>query len=247
MANALAQPTEPVGRHQRRIRNYLLDRRFQLKYAAYFVCIAALLSSGLGAVLWRTSTMLIAQSQELVRLGQAVVDEGHKVSRVVEMNIVKEYGDNPELLAAFKDGDGQYAQTLILQQSELERQAAALRAQHLTAAYVLGIALGLFVLFVGIAGILVTHRVAGPIHKMRRQIVEVAEGHLHPGGSLRRGDELVEFFEAFEVMVQRLRERQEHEIAMLDVCIEHLAATASEAELVPLRELRGDMRATLDS
>ncbi len=248
MSAAPPERRAPGPRHQRRIRNYLLDRRFQLKYAGYFVGIAVLLSAALGAVLWRTSTRLLAQSEELVALGSAVVAEGRKVSQVVEMNIVKdpEYGQDPELLAAFQAGDSQYARQLEARQVELARQATALRAQHVTAAYVLAGALLVFVLFVGLAGIVVTHKVAGPLFKMRRQILEVADGRLQPGGKLRRGDELVEFFEAFEQMVARLRERQEREVAALDDCIGQLGATLDDAALAPLRRVREQMRAALD-
>jgi methyl-accepting chemotaxis protein len=248
MAEAPRASGAPSKRHQRKLRNYLLDRRFQLKYAGYLVGIAVVLSVALGAVLWRTSTRLLAQSQELVALGSAVVAEGRKVSQVVEMNIVKdpEYAQDPELLAAFRAGDNQYTSQLEARQAELARQAAALRAQHVTLAYVLAGALLVFVLFVGLAGIAVTHRVAGPIYKMRRQIAEVAEGRLQPGGRLRRGDELVGFFEDFEQMVARLRERQERQVAALDACLAQLGASVSEEALAPLREVREQMRAALD-
>ena len=36
------------GRHQRRLRNYLLDSHFQLKYSGYLVMIAVALSVSLG-------------------------------------------------------------------------------------------------------------------------------------------------------------------------------------------------------
>jgi methyl-accepting chemotaxis protein len=248
MAEAQAQQTAPGSRHQRRLRNYLLDRRFQLKYSGYLVGIAILLSGALGSVLWRTSSDLLAKSQSLVELGGAVVAEGRKVSNVVEMNIVKdpEYGADPELLAAFKAGDAQYTKQLEARQAELARQAESLKTQHVAAAWALLAALGLFVLVVGVAGIVVTHKVAGPIYKMRRQIMDVADGRLRPGGQLRRGDELREFFETFELMVARLRERQEREIAALDTCIEQLAASNAEEGLEPLRRLREDMRAALE-
>lgn len=246
MTQASAPQPAPAGRQQRRFRNYLLDRRFQLKYAGYFVGIAVLLSAVLGTVLWRTSVELLAQSHVVVDLGSAVVVEGKKVSQVVEMSIVKdaEYAENPELLAAFKDGDSQYTRKLEAQQQELERQAAALSAQHRTATIALLIALVAFVLVVGVAGIVVTHKVAGPVYKLRRRILEVSEGRLPQPSKLRRGDELVECFDAFEGMVKSLRERQEREIAQLDAGIEGLSATAEEVE--PLRRLRDEMRASLE-
>jgi hypothetical protein len=40
---------------------------------------------------------------------------------------------------------------------------------------------------------------------MKRQLREVGDGSLRRPGKLRRGDELVDFFEAFEDMIDRLR------------------------------------------
>ena len=83
MGEAAAAPR--TGRHQRRLRNYLLDSKFQLKYAGYFVGIAVVLSLALGLILFRTSQELLRQSEQLVERGQAVVDEGRKVSEVVKI------------------------------------------------------------------------------------------------------------------------------------------------------------------
>jgi methyl-accepting chemotaxis protein len=247
MAASAAGPR--TGRHQRRLRNYLLDRRFQLKYAGYFVGIALVLSLALGLILWRTSQELLRQSEQVVERGQAVVKEGRKVSDVVRMNIVQDpvYGDDPALKAAFEEGDKKYAEQLINEQHQLEQQSLALARQHTAAAWVLIGALLLFVVFVGLAGIVVTHKVAGPVFKMKRQILEVADGHLQLPGRLRRGDELVEFFAAFDRMVRRLRDRQESEIALLEDAIATLEKKAASEDLELLRQLRDEMRAALDA
>ena len=42
-----------LQRYQRRLRNYLLDARFQLKYTGYLVATAILLSVALGSLLWK--------------------------------------------------------------------------------------------------------------------------------------------------------------------------------------------------
>jgi len=100
------------GPYQRRLRNYLLDAHFQLKYTAYLMGTAILLSIALGTLLWSVSREVIAEShqtvkqgQETVQRGQEVVRESQKVSAVVHMNIVKDpvYGSNPELAAVFNE------------------------------------------------------------------------------------------------------------------------------------------------
>jgi nitrogen fixation/metabolism regulation signal transduction histidine kinase len=103
------------------------------------------------------------------------------------------------------------------------------------------------VLGIAFAGIVVTHKVAGPIYKMKRQIRDVGEGKLVIPGKLRKGDELVDFFEAFDNMVRNLRSRQETEIALLDAAIEKLRAERGPEALQPLRELRTHMQSALDA
>jgi len=99
---------------------------------------------------------------------------------------------------------------------------------------------------IGFAGIFVTHKVAGPIFKMKRQISDVGEGRLKIPGKLRKGDELVHFFDTFETMVRNLRQRQEVEIEKLERAITTLEPKAEPGELEPLYQLRKEMKAALD-
>jgi nitrogen fixation/metabolism regulation signal transduction histidine kinase len=68
---------------------------------------------------------------------------------------------------------------------------------------------------VGLAGIVVTHKVAGPIYKMTRQFHDVADGHWNMPSPLRKGDELGDFFREFEDMVRALRTQREKEMEIL--------------------------------
>jgi nitrogen fixation/metabolism regulation signal transduction histidine kinase len=262
MAEATTFSAAP-GRHQRRLRNYLLDSHFQLKYTSYLVGIAVVLSAVLGVILWRTSEAVIAQSKEavnqgeqVVALGKEVVGESQKVSAVVQMNIVKDpvYSDNPALLEAFKTDAEKQDERLKRQQEQLEAQAATLKKQSGDLARqqsivfrTLTAVLVLLVFGIGIAGIVVTHKVAGPIFKMKRQIKDVGEGRLKIPGKLRKGDELVDFFDAFDHMVRSLRARQESEIEMLDQALESLKGKATDQDIEPLIALRKEMQSALDA
>jgi methyl-accepting chemotaxis protein len=263
MPQAASTSAPPTGRHQRRLRNYLLDAHFQLKYSGYLMGIAVLFSLCLGVLLWRTSEAVIEQSaqtvlqgEQVVSRGREVLEESRKVSEVVKMNIVKDpiYSDNPALLEAFKGDADKQDERLKKQQAALEHQAAGLKAQAVairgqqrTMFMTLTTALTLLVILIGVAGILVTHKVAGPIFKMKRQIREVGEGHLRIPNKLRRGDELVEFFEAFETMVKNLRARQQGEIDKLEKAIATLEPKAEPGELDPLYQLRQEMKDALNT
>lgn len=252
MSDAPAFAASASGRPQRSARNLLLDRDFQLKYAGLLVGLAVLLASALGALLWSTSSQAIEQSrraveqgretvrqaQETVARGQQVIVQSRKVSQVVAMNIAKEYKDDPELAKTFAEAAARDDAKLVDEQKRLEAEAAALRgrAGELEAGsaaialhqerLLLGLVAGLALLVValGVVGIVVTHKVAGPIHKMKRLLREVGEGKLVVRERLRKGDELQHFFEAFEGMVEALRERQRAEIAELDEILGKLDA-----------------------
>lgn len=248
MAQVASLPS-PGGRHQRRMKNYLLDRHFQFKYTGYLVGITLVLSACLGFLLWRTSSTVIAQSEEVVRFGGEVVEESRKVSAVVQMNIVKDpvYSDNPALLEAFKSDATRQDELLRQQQKTLENQAVSLARQQSAMLYSLCGALLLLVVLIGVAGIVVTHRVAGPIYKMKLNLKAVADGHLNVPTPLRKGDELVDFFEAYRGMVIALRSRQEAEIEKLDGAIQVLEPKAEPGELEALHALKREMRAALDT
>lgn len=252
MSDAPAFNAPPSGRAQRSARNLLLDTKFQLKYTGMFVGIALVLSVGLGLLLWQTSSQAMDQSrraveqgreavrqgQETVRRGQQVAVQSRKVSQVVAMNIAKGYKNDLELAKVFSEAAARDEGKLVEEQKRLETQAAALslRASELEAGAVdvstgqrrllIGLVTGLavLVLSLGLAGIVVTHKIAGPIHKMKRLLHEVGEGKLVVRERLRKGDELQHFFESFEQMVESLRARQQAEIARLDEILAKLDA-----------------------
>jgi methyl-accepting chemotaxis protein len=262
MAEAATAPLAG-GRHQRRFRNYLIDSHFQLKYTSYLVLIAIVISASLGVFLWRTSREVLEQSRKAVGQGEQVVARGRevlaesqKVSAVVQMNIIRDpvYSDNPGLLEAFKSDAAKQDDRLKQQQEALERQSQDLKGQSTALAgqqnaMLIGLctALTLLVVVIGFAGIMVTHRIAGPIYKMKRQIGAVGEGHLRVPSPLRKGDELVDFFESFRHMVIHLRERQQVEIDKLESALSHLEGKAEEDAMQPLRSLHADMKSALDT
>lgn len=289
MSTEATHATDPAsakhdGRHNRSPKNYLLDRRFQLKYTGLLVGIAMLLSLSLGAVIWGSSSTIVEQNGRAVELGFELVSQGNatvergkqvleqsrKVSQVVAMNIAKEYADDPELAKTFREATERDEKVLAEEQARLERDAGTIakRAQELrvqaeqleeqqrTLRAILVFALSSLVVALGLAGIVVTHKVAGPIHKMKRLLREVGKGKLVMRERLRKGDELVHFFEAFEQMVMDLRTKQEAEIAKVDEVLAKLeGAPRSERGMREfdedgvslLRRLRKEMREQIDA
>jgi len=273
-----------AGRHHRSARNYLLDTHFQLKYTGFLVGIALFLSMALGLIIWNTSRKVIQQSrtavlqgQETVERGQETVERGKqvlvqskRVSQVVAMNIAKEYKDDPELAKTFGEAASQDERKLEEEQIRLERDAADLKkqAEMLRAQAVeveeqqrlflvgLWVMLSLLVVVIGLAGIVFTHKIAGPVFKMKRLLRQVGEGKLVLRERLRKGDELQHFFEAFEKMVEALRDHQKGEIAKVDAIITKLddAPLSQRGNkevdadgMAMLKKLRRDMQAQIEA
>ena len=282
-ASRSASPA-PTGRHHRSARNYLLDTHFQLKYTGFLVGIALFLSIALGVIVWNTSRKVVEQSRSAVENGQETVERGQetvergkqvlvqskRVSQVVAMNIAKEYKDDPELAKTFGEAAAQDDRKLEEEQVRLERDAAELkkRAELLRAQAVemeeqqrmflvgLWIMLSLLVIAIGLAGIVFTHRIAGPVFKMKRLLRQVGEGKLILRERLRKGDELQHFFEAFEKMVDALREHQKGEIAKVDAILAKLdEAPVSQRGnkevdadgVAMLKKLRRDMQGQIEA
>jgi hypothetical protein len=77
---------------------------------------------------------------------------------------------------------------------------------------------GLAVLVVGYS-IVMTHKIAGPLFKMRRYLGDIEQGRLDKLRGLRKGDQLQDFFAALDRMAGALRARAEADVALLDQVI----------------------------
>ena len=218
--------------HRRRLRNYLLLKGFQLKYAALFAGTALALSLVLGAMLTKTSRDVLRQSQEAVEqgrraveTGQQLVQESQKVSAVVGLSLVKttDYADNPEVSEAFARDNQQLTAKTLERQRALERQAAALslnakalQASHTSVLVTIFGMLSVLVVALGVLGIVFTHKVAGPVFKMKRHLKHIRQGQLTEPAPLRRGDDLRDFFDELCAAIRSLRERERDDILVLE-------------------------------
>lgn len=235
MATTLAPGASIPPQYKRSIKNYIVDSRFQLKYTGMIVGVSLAISGVLGTVLLTTSNAVINESTK-------VVEESKKVSDVVMMNMTKDpiYADNPELKAAFTAGAGEA-------DSKIAAQSRALVETQKRMRYSLFGGLGLMVVLIGLLGIYYTHKVAGPIYKMKLLLGQVGRGKLNFQGRIRKGDELQDFFEAFESMVDKLKERQRIEVEQLEAAMEAAKSVGAGTDVIAkLEVVRDSMRKALD-
>lgn len=113
-------------------------------------------------------------------------------------------------------------------------------------AIALGVALALIIV-VGYVNLRMTHRVAGPLYRIRRDVHQVRDGDLTLRIALRRGDELQDLAQALNEMLEVLQR------AALDAKAARRRLSALVADLPPdtagradLQEAVEELGATLD-
>lgn len=101
-------------------------------------------------------------------------------------------------------------------------------------------------------GILITHKIAGPLFNMANIIGRVRDNKLGPSlRALRKGDELQDFYNGIREMHESLRKRVDEDIRVLGTAIKSLEAVepkspAVEQNLEALRALRRQKEQSLD-
>lgn len=173
----------------RKLGNFLIDAKLQLRYVAQMVFVSAALTIGLGALIYHYNA---------------------EASRVLEVGVLDE--DTARLV------HGQYE---------------AQQARLVVALCGFG---GLLMLVLAAWQVVTTHKIAGPLYYMKREMKKVRDGrfgHLH---KLRRGDMLHDFFDVFHEMHTTMRDRAGREATQL-------AALAAEADKAQLTQVAEQLRA----
>lgn len=98
---------------------------------------------------------------------------------------------------------------------------------------------GLLALF----GLVLTHRVAGPVYVMSLYIATIAAGRYPRMRPLRKKDELRGFFDRLTEAVDRIRERESEEARLLSDVIETLQPLATTQETQAALSILGSLRA----
>jgi nitrogen fixation/metabolism regulation signal transduction histidine kinase len=125
-------------------------------------------------------------------LGYVVMSKAREASRIVNVRAMDPTDDTAQQLAAqFAHNDKVMMLVLI---------AFALLLVIVLTAY----------------GIVITHKVAGPLYKVSLHLDKIRDGKLGVVYPLRKGDELADFFEHFKTAHDALRERTQEDIALLD-------------------------------
>lgn len=121
------------------------------------------------------------------------------------------------MLEAHRENTNLLMMNELLQMDDALKQELLAADQHLLWIYV-GITV-LMMVALGLLGVLVTHRVAGPAYIMGRYLTVIAEGAYPSLRPLRKRDELRGFFESLNMAVEALKERDRTEADALEKAI----------------------------
>ena len=156
-------------------------------------------------------------------LGFIIMSKIHEASRIVEVRAL--------------DPDDAMAQ-------QLAQQFASNDRVMLMALIGFGVLFGILLsAALTVYGIILTHKVAGPLYKISLYLDKIRDGKLGQVYNLRKGDELVDFFEHFKAAHDSLRHRTEQDMALIDkaiVAAERAGDTALVDELKRTRTQKAE-------
>jgi hypothetical protein len=145
-------------------------------------------------------------------LGYFVMHKAHEASRVVQVRAL--------------DPTDELAQELVKQ---FEQNDRILLVGLIAFGFVLCLVLAGY-------GIVLTHKVAGPLFKVASYLDKIRDGHLGVVYNLRKGDQLVDFFAHFKGAHDALRANTEADIVLLDKAIAAVGSGALADELKRARQ-----------
>lgn len=186
-------PGQPKGK--RKIRNFLLDKRFQLRWALAVVFATALIVAVMGYFLYRT----VGDSTDQIL-----------VQKLADPILTKE-----AVNAFFIQAESDKRSTILILLSGLVS----------------------LVLLLGGLTIIYTHKIAGPVYKLRKILASIDGKNLQLFARLRHADELQEVFVDFDNMFRRIREQRRDDIKELEA-IRALVEKGADSEQA-LKKLDG--------
>lgn len=151
----------------------IVDRRFQFKYTAIIVAVAAVVSTILGAFLWQSYS---------------------------EMNEMIATLTNTDIAGALDSDDSRSVFQMVV-------------------VFLVG-----EVVVLGVTGLLITHKVCGPIFVLERHLSTLNDQRYPTLRPLRSGDEFHSCFETFGETVDMLKARDEAELPQLQALAEEAKA-----------------------
>jgi flagellar biosynthesis/type III secretory pathway protein FliH len=209
-----------MAQRQRKLRNYLLDAPMQLRFTAVLV-LATLLGAGLlGIFLARALNRLAEQAERAVEARAAAAQASHELGNASLSKTLLERFNDPEFTAQLERQSRAIDAAYVAEQAQVAEQRRDVARESTRIGWLVVLSVGVFALAVLLLGIIITHRIAGPVYRVRRLLSDLAEGRREvPRHGLREGDELRELFDAAASLVKTLRAEDEATLEAVSVAI----------------------------
>jgi nitrogen fixation/metabolism regulation signal transduction histidine kinase len=226
----------------RRENSYLIDPRFQLKWTGYLVVVVVLVMTALGFVIAQAAGRTSDTASLAVKQAEKAFEESRSNNILTRRTLELAGGENPALKAIMDESlgevDAQQEKNLAdvrTRQNDIARDRKNLQLLLVGAG-------GALIALLVVMGVMITHRIVGPVHKMKRLLRRVSTGRLVIEERLRKGDELEDLFDTFLQMTYSLRAMQTARLATLDGALRRAEATATPQEVLEsLRALRAQL------
>ena len=180
-----------------------------------FVALVVVVMAVLGYVIAQTAGRASDTATVAVEQAKKAYEES-KSNNILTRRTLELAGDNPALQAVMNDSlndvDVQSEKNL----QEVRKRQEDIARDRRNIQLLLGGSGVMLVILLLLMGIVITHRIVGPVHKMKRLLRRVSTGRLVIEDRLRKGDELEDLFDTFLQMTYSLRAQQLARIATLD-------------------------------
>lgn len=222
-------PQAAAAPYKRRLRNFLLDARFQLKFASYIVGITMVLSAFLGIFLYKNALNLFTQVDGAVEARSKAAETSKALSQATLNNDIARNMDNPDFTKEMTERSEKIDKEYERERNAIVEARKDLFKQQQATAVGLAGTLFAFILVVGLGAIVATHRIVGPLFRVKRMAREVAGGKvIPPTYGLRPSDELKDVFDSFADMVTKLRDRQLADASEIEKALAQLRTTSPD-------------------
>jgi nitrogen fixation/metabolism regulation signal transduction histidine kinase len=194
----------------------------------------------LGAVIWQTAHTASAQADFASQQAERALEEARTSAKLLKSSASQV--DDPSLQKSLDDDlaaiDREHAKNL----ADVRARRAEVDAQRRKMEIVLlGGSLGLLVVLL-LMGIFITHKIVGPVYRMKRLLRQVGTARFSVKRGLRKGDELEDLFETFVQMAHSLESLQAGRRATLDATLKKAEnANVPHDVLAGLRTLRAQL------
>jgi len=220
-------------RKTRKLRNFLLDVPVQMRFASRLVSVTVLVAGALLVGLALTSQSLFKQINNSLDAQSMVVltNQELEICRTNTQLAAPEAQANPDELTRIQRASHERHAILVKEQeAAIEFGKNVISGQRLLIFEMIILVVS-FVVIITLLSIVWTHRIVGPLYRLKQLMRDITEGRPPTGPTtLRNGDELKDVFEQFTTMMKALDDFTKSDLAELDAAKRGDAAALSRIE-----------------